>query len=62
MLQQHEDKCEFLSKSSGEIIQCLQAREAARQPSDMEQARLLELLSVLSVLKPYFINVKKQIL
>lgn len=45
-LQEHEDKCEFLSKSSEEILQCLQAREATKQPPDMEQAKLSELFSV----------------
>ena len=45
-LEQHEDKCEFLSKSSAEILQCLQTRQAEIQPSNVEQAKLLELLSM----------------
>lgn len=45
-LQQHEGNCEFLTKSAGDILQCLQAREGTPQPHELEQAKLLELLSV----------------
>lgn len=45
-LEQHESHCEFLTKSSADILQCLQARESVKQPFELEQAKLLELLSV----------------
>jgi len=44
-LQQHETTCEFLNKSPDNIIQCLEIRKAAKAPVDLEQAKLLDLLS-----------------
>jgi len=48
-LQQHETSCEFLNKSPDNIIQCLETRKAAKAPADLEQAKLLDLLSAENV-------------
>lgn len=44
-LLEHETDCEFLNKAPEELIQCLEAKKAANAPANLEQTKLLDLLS-----------------